>query len=155
LDNVYLCQCIYDSVLQEELIVAWINTFLTEFPNLNEEQKILELKRILKFYSAIFKHESYSEEKEWRFICFPITFPQNKNVNVKYNLQFLAKRGLISQFIQMDYMNTTEPGNWPFENIYLGSNVENSDSEVMNFIQFCGNHCVKYIKKSKLEMRLK
>jgi hypothetical protein len=152
-DKILLCKCIYDISLQTELIESWIKIFLTEIHDISEEQKILKLKHILQLYSAIFKHESYSEEQEWRLICFP--FSDDQFSNIKHKLHFGAKKGLISQFIQFDYMSKSEFGNTPFEFIYLGSNVENNAHEIRNFTEFQGGHYVNKIKKSELKMRLK
>jgi hypothetical protein len=154
IDKIYLCKCIYDCKIQRNIIEMWIKSFLME-STISEEQRILNFKNVLQFYSAIFKHDSYSEEKEWRLICFPITQPQSPNISVKYKSYFIAKKGLISQFIQMDYMDKSEFGNWPFEIIYLGSNVLNSDMEIMDFTRFHRCHYVHVIKKSELKMRLK
>lgn len=153
IDRIYLGKCIYDLGLQTEIIEFWIKMFLEEMSNVSEEQKILKLKHILQFYSAIFKHESYSEEKEWRLVCFPIFQNNNQNKKIKYPLRFIPKRGFISQFIQMDYMEKSEFENTPFESVVLGPNVLNDTSEIMDFTKYQGENYAMWMKKSNLKMR--
>jgi hypothetical protein len=153
-DKIYLCKCIYDFGIQKSIIELFIKVLITDSKD-NEEDKILNLKHVMRYYSAIFKHESYSDEQEWRLICFPITQPSPTKDKIRFNSFFTAKRGLISQFIQMDYMGKSEWGNGPFDSVILGSNVANTAHEIINFTQFQGGYYVDKMMKSELKIRLK
>jgi len=154
IDKIYLGKCIYDYKTQRSIVEALL-TLVMSIPDIEIKDRIFKLKYFLQFYSSIFKHDSYSAEKEWRLICFPVSQPQTHNVKINFKLHFRTSRGLISQYIEQPFMEKSEFKNTPFETIDLGSNIINDGHEIMNFLQFQGLHYTKRIRKSKIKMRAK
>ena len=117
-----------------------------------EDLKVTQFKLYLKFYSSFFKHISYKDEQEWRVVCLPVTSPQ-QHVPVKYKMHFRPGRGLIIPYIKQDYIKHSSFVNTPFESVKVGSNVLNSDSEIMSFVQFMDGDYLRYLNRSNLKIK--
>lgn len=150
-DKVFLSRCIYKYEQQRGIVEGLLQMF-AEKDKPEELSNIVDLKHYLKFYSGIFKHQSYSVENEWRIVCFPIGQRQAPEVPVKYKLCFRCRRGVIIQYVEQEYLRGATMQNRPFDYVVLGSNVDNTPHEIGNFLQF---HEAPWGRMWKSKLRLR
>jgi hypothetical protein len=129
----YLDNCIYNIKEQKEIFKIIIDQSLPSITkDFSLKIAVAHFSIYLRFIAAFFKHDSFKAEKEWRLVCFP----QHQKVGTdgKYNFKvnYRNKKSVIIPYIELPIKS---PYKKPiFSSLYLGSNVINSEDEILKFI---------------------
>jgi hypothetical protein len=149
-DQIFLSRCIYKPEEQRSIIEKLLNDFLQDESN-NMTLGVDMLKYVIKLFSSIFKHHSYTSEKEWRIICFPAEPAMHGIHNSKYKVLFRSRRQGIVRYVEQN-LTDGKSSDIPLSSITIGPNIFNKIIDIITYLRNNGYPDVLTIE-SKIKMR--
>lgn len=101
-ENFFPRKVIYDHKLQERIIRRIINVSLIslELSEVKPQFSPKEVARTIGYFLPLFKHATFSEEKEWRIIV-----TNSRSMSYQHELKFRARDNIILPYIELETHN--------------------------------------------------
>lgn len=144
---------IYDQKVQERIIRRIIDVALVsvEPSGMQPDYAPKEVARTIGYFLPLFKHSTFSEEKEWRIIV-----TNSKSMPYQHDLNFRARDNIILPYIEMKMHNKAKENNnkLPINQLIIGPSGTNEFTarSVKYFLKNSGYSSVP-IKVSKIPYR--
>lgn len=123
-ENFFPRKVIYDQKLQERIIRRIINVALNsvELSGIHPDYPPKEVARTIGYFLPLFKHSSFSEEKEWRIIV-----TNSKSMPYQHELKFRARNNIILPYIELLTHNKLPQNNnqLPINQLVIGPSGTN------------------------------